>query len=405
MLNNRSVFKKAIVNSDKANSDNVNSDNVNSDKTKSDRKTNHIEIEYDDPTISGINMDLIETFDFQKILARKKKQSLIHTKKYIPFIEKYRPKDFNDLILPLPMQYKIANIIETKILPNIIITGSPGTGKTSTILCLARKVLGNDYKDMLLELNASNNRTLDFINTTVAYFCKKKLSSNTDKQKLIIFDEADNITKKAQNLLANLMEEHAYNTSFAFTCNESGKIIESIQSRCIILRYVPMTSENIKKRLTMICQKENISYDDEGLSAINFISQGDVRQAINNLEATYHGYKTVTDANVYKLCYHPHPKIVVEIIKECVNMNIIKGIEYIHELKNCGYCTNDILQTLLNSLREIKIDEDIRINFIKIISDAYINVSEGVDSNLQLYGCVSRMIKYIQDTMPEQNAV
>jgi replication factor C subunit 2/4 len=258
---------------------------------------------------------------------------------------------------------------------------------------------------MLLELNASNNRTLDFINTTVAYFCKKKLSSNTDKQKLIIFDEADNITKKAQNLLANLMEEHAYNTSFAFTCNESGKIIESIQSRCIILRYVPMTSENIKKRLTMICQKENISYDDEGLSAINFISQGDVRQAINNLEATYHGYKTVTDENVYKLCYHPHPKIVVEIIKECVNMNIIKGIEYIHELKNCGYCTNDILQTLLNSLREIKIDEDIRINFIKIISDAYINVSEGVDSNLQLYGCISRMIKYIQDTMPEQNVV
>jgi replication factor C subunit 2/4 len=100
-----------------------------------------------------------------------------------------------------------------------------------------------------------------------------------------------------------------------------------------------MTSENIKKRLTMICQKENISYDDEGLSAINFISQGDVRQAINNLEATYHGYKTVTDENVYKLCYHPHPKIVVEIIKECVNMNIIKGIEYIHELKNCGYCS------------------------------------------------------------------
>jgi replication factor C subunit 2/4 len=436
MLNNRSVFKKAIVNSDNINSDNVNSDNVNSDnvnsdnvnsdnvnsdnvnsdnfnsdnvnsenRTNSNQKTNHIEIEYDDPTISGINMDLSEMFDFQKILARKKKQSLIHTKKYIPFIEKYRPRDFNDLILPLPMQYKIANIIETKILPNIIITGSPGTGKTSTILCLARKVLGNDYKDMLLELNASNNRTLDFINTTVAYFCKKKLSSNTDKQKLIIFDEADNITKKAQNLLANLMEEHAYNTSFAFTCNESGKIIESIQSRCIILRYVPMTSENIKKRLTMICQKENISYDDEGLSAINFISQGDVRQAINNLEATYHGYKTVTDENVYKLCYHPHPKIVVEIIKECVNMNIIKGIEYIHELKNCGYCTNDILQTLLNSLREIKIDEDIRINFIKIISDAYINVSEGVDSNLQLYGCISRMIKYIQDTMPEQNVV
>jgi len=79
-------------------------------------------------------------------------------------------------------------------------------------------------------------------------------------------------------------------------------------------------------------------------------------------------------------------------------MNIIKSIDYIHELKNSGYCTNDILLTLLNSLKEINIDEDIRINFTKIITDCYINVSDGVDTTLQLYGCVSRMIKYIRDT-------
>jgi replication factor C subunit 2/4 len=359
-----------------------------------------IEIEYNDPALSLLDFDKIVKFDFEKELLTRKKNALIETKKYIPFIEKYRPRNFNDLILPVSMQYKLANIIESKCLPNIIITGSPGTGKTSTILCLAKKILGKDYKNILLELNASNNRTLDFINSTVAYFCKKKLSSNIETQKLIIFDEADNITKKAQNLLANIMEEHSHNTRFAFTCNESSKIIESIQSRCMILRYTPMTSDNIKKRLEMICKKENITYNNEGLNAINFISQGDIRQAINNLETTFHGYKTITQENIYKLCYHPHPKIVIEIIKECVNMNIIKTIEYIHELKNCGYCTNDILQTLQNTLREIKIDDDICINFMKIISDSYMNVSEGVDTNLQLYGCISRMIKYIQDSIP-----
>lgn len=330
-----------------------------------------------------------------------RKVKISNSKKYIPFIEKYRPQKIDDLILPIPMQYKISNIIESKMLPNIIITGSPGTGKTSTILCIAKQILGKNYKDMLLELNASNNRTLDFINTTVTYFCKKKLSTDTNHQKIIIFDEADNITKKAQNLLANLMEEHSHNTRFAFTCNESSKIIEAIQSRCMILRYIPMTSDNIRKRLTMICQKENISYDESGINALIFISQGDIRQAINNLEATYHGYKNITEDNVYKLCFHPHPKIIVEIIKECVSMNLIKGIEYIHELKNCGYCTNDILLTMLNSLREIKIDDDIRINFMKIISDCYINVSDGIDTNLQLYGCLSRMVRYIYDTTPE----
>jgi len=345
-----------------------------------------------------LNKDNKKKTDMNKLFFQKRREEFIEIKKYKPFIEKYRPGNFEDLILPVAMQYKIANIIHSKTLPNIIITGSPGTGKTSTILCLAKKILGKNYKDLVLELNASKNRTLDFINTTVAYFCKRKLSSDTSQQKLIIFDEADNITKKAQNLLANLMEEYSHNTRFAFTCNESTKIIESIHSRCMILRYIPMTKENIKKRLEFICAKENIEYATNGIEALNFISQGDIRQAINNLEATYHGYKLITEENVFKLCYHPHLYIIVEIIKECVNSNLMRAIEYIYELKKSGYCTNDILLTLLNSLREIIIDEDIRINFIKIISDGYINVSDGIDSNLQLFGCLARMIKYIDST-------
>jgi replication factor C subunit 2/4 len=318
--------------------------------------------------------------------------------KYIPFNVKYKPREINDLILSLQMQYKIAKIIETKTLPNLIITGSPGTGKTSTILCLAKHILGKNYKNMILELNASNNRTLDFINTTVAYFCKKKSSTSELTHKLIIFDEADNITKKAQNLLANLMEEFSYNTSFAFTCNESNKIIESIQSNCMIFRYIPMSNNNIKTRLEIICKKENINYTDNGLNVITKIAQGDIRQAINNLETTFYGYTDITEENVYKLCYQPHPTIIVEIIKACVDTNLIKSMNYIHELKNAGYCINDILQTMLTNLKDINIEEDIRINFIKIISECYINVSEGIDSNLQLYGCLSRMIKYIKNS-------
>ena len=195
-----------------------------------------------------------------------------NTKKYVPFIEKYRPKKIEDLILPSLMQYKIMSMIENKTLPNLIITGSSGTGKTSTILCLAKRMLGSN-KELILELNASNNRTLDFINTKVAYFCKKKLSYDNTCKKIIIFDEADNITKKAQNLLANLMEEYSYNTCFAFTCNESNKIIEAIQSRCTSLRYVSVSAENIKKRLETICKKENIIYSEDGLNIFysNFI--------------------------------------------------------------------------------------------------------------------------------------
>lgn len=318
-------------------------------------------------------------------------------KKYMPFIEKYRPNDIDHIILPISIKRKVINIIESRNIPNMIITGEPGTGKTSTILLIAKKILGKNYKDSVLELNASYNRTLDYINTTVTYFCKKKLCDDTIIHNLIIFDEADNITKKAQTLLANLIEENK-NTRFVFTCNESSKIIESIQSNCMILKYNSLNHNDIKEKLEYICKKENIIYEESGINAIIQISNGDVRKALNNLEVTYNGYNIITDKNVYKICYLPYPDIIVDIIISCVNTNLINAINKICNLKKSGFCSNDILLSLLNNLKSINIDEDIRINFINIISEYYMYITDGIESNLQLYSCISKLIQYINNT-------
>lgn len=314
------------------------------------------------------------------------------------FIEKYRPKTLEDLILPKYMYEKFINFIKCKKIPNMIITGPPGTGKTSTVLCLAKSLYNNNnniIKDVVLELNASNNRTLEYINVKINYFCKRKVDNAS--YKFIILDEADNITKKTQNLLVNLIEEYK-DTIFTFTCNDKTKIVESIQSRCLIIYYNPLISENISDRLIYICNNEGIKYEMNGIKTLEFISQGDIRQAINNLEVIYYNNSIITEDYVYKIAYQPHKKIIIKIIENCVHMKLLDIIEDINNLKDLGYCSNDIILTLVNYLKIIDIDEDIRINFIKIISQTYIYICNGIDTNLQLYSCISRLIKYIYNS-------
>lgn len=307
--------------------------------------------------------------------------------------EKYRPKKINDIILSDTLKFKIKNLIDLNILPHIIISGPPGTGKTSTILAIAKKIYGNKYNEAVMELNASDNRGLEIINNSIIYFCRKKLTFD-DKplQKLIIMDEADNITKKAQKTISNMMEEYGHNTKFAFTCNDSNKLIESIQSRCFLIFYPPLKNIQITNCLEKICLNENINYDNNSLEILAKNSRGDIRQAINNLEALYYGFGNINSDNIYQICHQPQPDNIIKIIQECAARNLNNAILMINDMKNKGYCANDILLTMINIIRDVNIDEEIRLKYIKIISETYINVCDGVDSNLQLYGCLARMV-------------
>ena len=128
--------------------------------------------------------------------------SSLHIK--TPWVEKYRPKTSEDILLDPFIKEKIDNIVKNKSIPNMIITGEPGTGKTSTIICLAKQIYGEkNINESVLELNASDDRGLSIINNTILPFCKKKINKNLHK--LVILDEADSITTKAQNLLSNII--------------------------------------------------------------------------------------------------------------------------------------------------------------------------------------------------------
>ncbi len=315
-----------------------------------------------------------------------------------PWIEKYRPIEIDELVLDDGTLNKIKKIIEDKNMPNIIITGSPGIGKTTTILCIAKKLLGKYYKQGVLELNASDDRGVKTVQESIEYFCKKKLEigDNYAKHKIVLLDEADNMTKKAQQAINNLMQEYHHNTRFAFTCNNSSQIIEAIQSRCIIFRYSRLSVQQLRKRLEYICKVENIPYTEEGLNTIIVTSQGDLRQAINNLQLTFNGYINIIPENVYKLCDKPHPLVIQNIFEACHKKDFKTALTHLTGLYEKGYSSSDIAFTMIYTLKNISntvIDEKTKILFLEEIGRTSLIISQGMNTHLQLTGSIAALCK------------
>lgn len=318
----------------------------------------------------------------------------------IPWIEKYRPKKTNELILNEMLLKKINKIINDKDMPNIIITGIPGIGKTTTIKCIVSRLYGKYMKDAVLELNASDDRGIRAVQDTITNFCKKKLDINNDgenkyaRHKIIVLDEADNMTQKAQISISNLMEKYHGTTRFAFTCNSSADIIESIQSRCNIIRYMRLTVDQIHSRLKYICDIENVKYDNNALKIIATISQGDIRSAINNLQLVYNCYGEIADNNIYTICDKPQPEIINKIFDACLDKNYKKAVSIFINLKNQGFMESDIILNMIYVIRNnmTSMDEKTKNIFLEhICYSAYI-ISKGFDCPLQLTSCIGNII-------------
>lgn len=282
------------------------------------------------------------------------------------FVEKYRPHTIEDVYLEEKNRVSIHNFINTKNFPNLLFYGPSGTGKTSTIIAMAKMIYKEKYNLMVLELNASDNRNIQVVRKIIKEFASCKTLFNNG-YKLIILDEVDSMTNDAQFCLRRIMEAYSENVRFCFICNFVGKIIPAIQSRCSKFKFSNLDSFQIRERLDKIMLEEDIQINNDVMNLIMTHSRGDMRKILNYIQLfKYHKCRENID-EYYSLLRIPNLEYIKVFFEKMMNKddNIY---EYYMEGILKGYYDIEIFcQTLYKILLELfdKIGKDKFISIVK----------------------------------------
>lgn len=203
---------------------------------------------------------------------------------YAIWTEKYRPKDFSEVKGQKEIVKRIKAFVEQKNMPHLLFAGPAGVGKTTLSLVIARQMFKDSWRENFLELNASDERGIDVIRHKVKDFARTRAIGDVPF-KVIYLDECDALTREAQQALRRTMENYTQTTRFILSCNYSSKIIDPIQSRCAVFRFMPLGKDEMITIIEKIAKQEGLKIDDKSKEALYHISEGDCRRVENIMQS------------------------------------------------------------------------------------------------------------------------
>ena len=308
------------------------------------------------------------------------------------WVEKYRPTSLKemvgqDAIVPLLKSYA-----EKKSMPHLLFAGPPGSGKTTAALALARDLFGSEWRQNFLETNASDERGIDTVRTTIKQYARTAPIGDIGF-KILFLDEADALTPDAQAALRRTMESYAASCRFILSCNYSSRIIDPIQSRCAIYRFRPLDRKAIAEEIRRIAGREGLTVSEKAVDAIVYIAQGDMRKAVNALQGAAILSPDIQEKMVYEITANARPEEIGELLDLSLSGDF-EGAERVLDrlLRERGIAPAELLGQCYRALVARKMDLALKVCLIDALGETDFRLSEGADSEIQMEALVARFV-------------
>lgn len=302
----------------------------------------------------------------------------------LPWTEKYRPRHLKEVIGQKPIVQSLDAFVKARNMPNLLFSGPPGIGKTTSTLALARDLYGDNISGNFIELNASDERGIDIVRGKIKDFARS-IALGKVPFKLIFLDEADSLTSDAQHALRRTMESYSSVTRFILSCNYSSKIIEPIQSRCAIFRFLPLREEEVFGLINHVAKAEELSIGEESKKALAYVCEGDMRKVLNVLQgAALHG-KNISEKTVHMIASKAKPAEVKQMMDVAMLGKFLEARELLDKLIiSYGLSGEDILFQMYREVLDLKIEESKKAHLIDRIGEFNFRMVEGANERIQL---------------------
>ncbi|MBS3080530.1 replication factor C small subunit [Candidatus Pacearchaeota archaeon] len=298
--------------------------------------------------------------------------------------EKYRPKKFEEVVGQDDIVKRVGNLTKSLNIPHMLFAGPPGTGKSTLALIVVKELFGKNWKENYLELNASDERGIDVVRQKVKDFARTKALGDVTF-KVIFLDEADALTREAQQALRRTMENYTNTCRFILSCNYSSKIIDPIQSRCVIMRFKLLEKKDIEKRVKFISELEKLEVDNNSIETLYEVSEGDFRRVINLMQASASISSKITSELINTLASTARPSDIKIVLEYALSGDFLNAKDKLLDIMlRDSVSGTDIIKSIQKEIWNLSIDNELKVKLTEKTGEIEFRMVEGSDEFIQL---------------------